>query len=340
MFSSILRATDRQQPLIIAELGAKYAPIDEMVSWIDTVKNCGADYVKFQTYRAETISTPGSFFTMEDGSQVSQFDFFKRYELSMEDHERLIAACRDVGIGWFSTPSHPDDADLLESFSPCCYKTGSDDITNLPFLRHLAERGRPMLVSTGMCDLVEVARAVEAIFSTGNEELLLFHCVVSYPSKPDDANLKVIETLRQSFGVPIGLSDHTTDEFTSVLATQLGIAAIEKHFTPDHSLELPDHEASLDPGAFRRLTERVRLVRTALGTGTKAILPTEEKWRAAARKSIFTSRSIRKGDKINGDDLLIRRPSDGIHPHHLDLVIGRTARQDIPADALLSWDMV
>ena len=330
----------RGWPLIVAEIGANYGGMDVMQAMVRAAAACGVDMVKFQTYRAETIAAPDSFFTFEDGSRVSQFDFFKSHELSEQDHEQLNALCQELGLRWTSTPSHITDLNLLERFDLICYKTGSDDITNLPFLRNVAEKGRPMLVSTGMCTMQEIEAAVEAITSTGNRQLVLLHCVVSYPSRPEDANLRVITTLQEKFGLPVGLSDHTQDEFTSVLATQMGAAVIEKHLTLDHALKLPDHEASLDPAQFTRLVERVRLVPQALGDGRKRILPTEEKWREAARKSIFSLAQVPAGKVIQAEDLVLRRPSSGLHPHLLDNVIGKVAIHDIPANTLISWDML
>lgn len=329
----------RDCPLIIAEIGAKYASMDIMQDMVRAAAACGVDMVKFQTYRAETIATPGSFFTFEDGSQVAQYDFFKKYELGEQDHETLHALCQTLNMSWTSTPSHVTDLDLLERFDLPCYKTGSDDLTNVPFLRAIAEKGRPMLVSTGMCSMQEIEVAVETILATGNRQLVLLHCVVSYPSRPEDANLRVIETLQKAFGLPIGLSDHTQDEFTSVLATQLGAVVIEKHLTLDHALKLPDHEASLDPAQFGRLVERVRMVPKALGDGVKRILPTEEKWREAARKSIFSAKAVAAGQVIQASDLMLRRPSTGIHPHHFDEIVGQVALQDIPAHTPVSWAM-
>jgi sialic acid synthase SpsE len=340
MFEQLFNASTRQSPVIIAEIGAKYAEMDVLKSMVLSAKDCGADVVKFQTYEAETISTPGSFFTFEDGSKVPQFDFFKAYELDMDDHIELDRYCKEIGIEWFSTPSHPNDVKLLENFDPIAYKTGSDDLTNLPFLQHLAETGRPLVVSTGMCTLGEIEKAVKTIQDAGNDQLVLLHCVVSYPSKPEDANLLVIETLKAAFGLPVGLSDHTQDEFTSVLATQLGVAAIEKHFTLDYSLQLPDYQASLDAKAFKLLVDRVRLVPKAMGNGEKDIIETEKKWRASGRKSIFSTRQINKGEVIQAGDLVIRRPADGIHPHLLELITGRAATQDIPENTLLDWGMV
>lgn len=340
MFPAYKRAREKATPLIISEIGAKYGSIETMKEMIKSSKQCGADMVKFQTYQAETISTPGSFFTMEDGSKESQFNFFKKHELTMEDHRKLIQYCDKLDIAWLSTPSHPNDVELLETFDPVAYKTGSDDLTNLPFLKYIASKKRPMIVSTGMCTLAEIEKAVETIQGTGNDQIVLLHCVVSYPSRPEDANLKVIETLRQAFGLPVGLSDHTRDEFTAILAAQLGAVIIEKHFTLDHSLKLPDHEASLDPEAFKKLVNRIRLVPKALGTGVKTILETEKKWRTAARKSIFSARDIKKGEIIRSEDLTIRRPSDGIHPHYFDVIVGRKALRNIPINTLISWDMI
>ena len=330
----------RGWPLIIAELGANYGGMETVKNMVFAAAQCGIDMVKFQTYRAETIAMPGSYFTFEDGSRISQYDFFKKHELSEENHDELNFLCGELGIQWLSTPSHVTDLDLLEKYELPFYKTGSDDITNLPFLKAIANKGRPMLVSTGMCSMGEVEAAVEAIFSRGNRQLVLLHCVVSYPSKPEDANLRVIETLQKTFGLPVGLSDHTQDELTSVLATQMGAVIIEKHFTLDHALKLPDHEASLDPVQFKLLVDRVRLVNKALGDGVKRIQPTEQKWRQAARKSIFAAQDIAVGSVITEAHIAIRRPSDGIHPHQLPLVLGRNAKIFIPVGTKIQWAMI
>ena len=334
------RARLRGWPIVIAEIGAKYGGMDTVVKAVRAAAVCGVDLVKFQTYRAETIGTPGSYFTFEDGSKVSQYDFFKEHELNEENHDQLNQLCCELGIKWISTPSHVTDLDLLEKYDLPFYKTGSDDLTNLPFLKAIAEKGRPMLVSTGMCTLGEIEAAVEAILSTGNQHLILLHCVVAYPSMPEDANLLVIETLRRAFGFPVGLSDHTQDELTSVLATQMGAVVIEKHFTLDHRLKLPDHEASLDPAQFQLLMQRISLVNKALGDGIKTILPIEMKWRKAARKSLYAAVDIDEGSVLTTQHIVIRRPSEGMHPHSLPLLIGRIARVSIRKGQLIRWEMV
>lgn len=338
IFYERLKVADN--PLVIAEIGANYGGIEIVKQMVRAAAECGADMVKFQTYRVETIATPGSYFTFEDGSRVSQFDFFKAHEFSDDDHGTLDALCKELSIPWLSTPSHTNDLELLEKYDLPFYKTGSDDLTNLPFLRAIAEKGRPMLISTGMCSLGEIESAVETVLTTGNQQLVLLHCVVSYPSRPEDANLRVIETLQKAFSLPVGLSDHTQDEFTSILATQMGAVVIEKHFTLDHNLKLPDHEASLDPIQFSRLVERVKLVKKALGDGIKRVLPTERKWRKAARKSLFAAVDIPAGSVIAMQHIAIRRPSDGLHPHHLPVVLGRIAKVFIPAGTSIQWDMV
>jgi sialic acid synthase SpsE len=336
----MIRAAKLQKrPVVVAELGAKYAGLDVMRQMIQSSKKCGADMVKFQTYRAETIAAPHILFTLPDGSSVSQHDFFKAHELTQEDHQELISFCDEIGIEWFSTPSHPEDVELLELFDPICYKIGSDDLTNIPFLKYIADKKRPIVVSTGMSTLSEIEMAVRAIQGTGNEQIVLLHSVTAYPAKPEEANLLAIKTLQKAFGFPVGLSDHTQDEFTSILATQLGAVIIEKHFTLDHALNLPDHEAALDPAAFKKLVQRVRLVSQALGTGLKSIAEVEIKWRSAARKSIFAAREIRKGQVIESADLTIRRPGDGIQPHHLELVLGKPAACDISSGTMLAWSM-
>lgn len=340
MFDEIVAAERDGNPLIVSEIGAKYTTLGNIKKMVESSRDCGADYVKFQTYDARTIAAPDSFFTMEDGSRVSQFDFFRRHQFSREDHEEIIACCEELGIGWFSTPSHPNDVDLLETFNPPCYKTGSDDLTNLPFLRILAKTGRPLIVSTGMCTLDEVEKAVEAVVTSGNSRLILLHCVVSYPSRPEDANLKAIETLRRAFGFPVGLSDHTRDEFTSVLASQMGVGFIEKHFTLDHAMKLPDHEASLDPAEFKRLVEKVRLVRTAMGSGEKTILEAEKKWREAGRKSLFAARPLKAGETLREEDLVLRRPGTGIHPHEIEKVVGREVMREVGELEMIQWNML
>ncbi|MDC0954978.1 N-acetylneuraminate synthase family protein [Alphaproteobacteria bacterium] len=333
------KVKDAQIPIIIAEIGANYGGIDVVKEMVRVAASCAVDMVKFQTYTAEKIAKPGSFFTFEDGQKVPQFEFFKKHELTAEHHDILNTLCCELGIAWTSTPSHGSDLELLENYDLPCYKTGSDDLTNLQFLSAIAEKKKPMIVSTGMCTLGEIEKAIETIVSTGNTKIILLHCVVSYPSRPQDANLRVIETLKNAFGFPVGLSDHTNDEFTSILAAQLGVAVIEKHFTLSHDLKLPDHEASLDPIAFKLLVDRVRLVMQALGDGVKRIAPTEVKWRNAARKSLVAAVDILEGEMITASQIEARRPSEGLHPHKIELIVGKCAKRNIASGSVLSLDM-
>lgn len=329
----------KNHPLIIAEIGANYGGIETVEKMIHSAKESGADMVKFQTYKAETISTKGCFFEFENGEKISQYEFFKKNELTEKDHYRIDSVCKSLDIPWISTPSHKTDLELLENFNLPFYKTGSDDLTNLQFLKAIASKKRPMLVSTGISTLGEIEAAVEAIVSQGNNQIVLLHCVVSYPSRVEDANLNMITTLQNAFGFPVGLSDHTTNEFTSVLATQIGAVVIEKHFTLSHALKLPDHQASLDPKQFSELVKSVRMVPKAMGDGVKKIRGEEIVWRSAARKSLIAATHIRIGDTIKEEDIEVRRPGNGMHPNLLPLILGKRALVDIEAGTFIDLSM-
>jgi sialic acid synthase SpsE len=323
---------------VIAEIGTNFSGIDQAAEMIQVAAQAGADAVKFQTYRAETVALPGAMFTLEDGSQISQYEFFKARELSRDAHVELKRYAEANGVLFFSTPGHYEDVRLLEEIGVPLYKTGSDDLTNCPFLAHVAGLGKPMIVSTGMCTLGEVERAVAAIRGAGNEQLVLLHCVVSYPASPAHANLRAMDTLRQAFGAPVGFSDHCQGSLAAVLSVGLGAVAIEKHLTLDRSAGGPDNDVACEPGELKGYVADIRVAESALGTGRKEILETERPWRAAARKSIAASRDIAQGEEIRPEMLAIKRPGTGLHPHCLELVVGRRARVALRADQLVSLD--
>jgi N,N'-diacetyllegionaminate synthase len=321
-------------PIIIAELGAKYAKIELIKKMIKISKKIDVDVVKIQTYKANTISSDKGHFIVE-GKKLSQYNFFKKYEFSDRDHINLDNYCKKLNIPWTSTPSHFGDVDYLEKFNLPFYKTGSDDLTNLPFLRYIAKKNKPMVISTGMCSLKEIEVAVNNIFKAGNSQIILLHCVVSYPSLPEESNLNAINTLMNEFNLPVGLSDHSQSELTSVIATSIGAKVIEKHLTLDYSLKLPDYQASLEPDLFSKMIKSVRTVKLALGDGEKKILKTEKTWRKNARKSIFYSKNIDKNSVITENDLAIRRPGNGLHPHYYDELIGKTVYKKVKKNQLV-----
>lgn len=325
---------------VIAEIGANFGNLDEARRQVDAAAMAGCDAVKLQTFRADTLVRKGAVFTFEDGSKVSQHDFFKARELSREAHVELKAHCESKGMIFFSTPSHREDVDLLESLGVLLHKIGSDDLTNLPFIETVAKTGKPVILSTGMCSLGEVEEAVSKFAATGNRNLVLLHCLVGYPAPLERANLRVINSLQQAFRIPIGFSDHTPGTLAATLAVAQGACVIEKHFTLDRSAGGPDNDTSLEPGEMTALVRDLRQVSTILGDGIKKIQPGEVKWRQAARKSLVAARAIRSGETISADMVAVKRPSDGLHPRYFWDVLGMTAQRDVAADECLDWDVL
>ena len=320
---------------VIAEVGTNFESLAEAKAMVAASAAAGAEAVKLQTYRAETVAMPGAMFTLEDGTQISQYEYFKQHEVSESAHFELKELCERLGLIFFSTPGHYEDVDLLERVGVGLYKTGSDDLTNYPFLRHIAEQGKPMIVSTGMCSLAEVEKAVATIRETGNDQLVLLHCVVGYPAPGEVANLRVMETLRSAFDVQVGLSDHFIEDIIAAIGVGLGAVALEKHLKYDRNAGGPDNDVACHYDDFKGYVDSVRMAQVALGGSTKSLLPTEEKWREASRKSIVAARDIPKGTIIEWDLLDIKRPSSGLHPDKLEFVIGREAGEDIAANELI-----
>ena len=329
-----------QPVMVVAEIGANFASPVEGRAMITAAAAAGCDAVKVQTFRADTLVRAGAMFTFEDGSHASQHDFFRARELSADLHRNLKAHAEAHGLLFFSTPSHLDDLALLEELEVAVHKIGSDDLTNLPFIRRVAETGRPVILSTGMSTLEEIGDAVECVHVTGNARLVLLHCLVGYPAPAEDVHLRVIGTLAETFGVPVGFSDHTTGILASTLAVALGACLVEKHFTLDRSAGGPDNDTSLEPEEMAAMVRDIRAVPRMLGQAVKRVQPGEEKWRAAARKSLVAARHVRAGERITEAMIAIKRPADGLPPRHLPDVVGRTAVVDIPVDTALSWSMI
>lgn len=325
---------------IIAEVGYNFENIEQAKKSIDEAVKAGADAVKFQTFRADTITTKDIMFPEEAGGG-SQYEEFKKYELSEEAHHELFDYAKTKGIIAFSTPSHRSDVELLEKLNVPLYKVGSDDLTNLPFLEYIAKKGKPMIVSTGMATLEEVDRAVSTILATGNDNLVLLHCVSNYPAyNLETVNLKAIQTMEQVFQLPIGFSDHTTSLSIPVAAVALGAVMIERHFTIDKNLPVPDASFSTDPEELKQIITGIREVEKAMGNGVKQPADTEWKMRSDARKSIIAIRDIKAGTIITEDMIDIKRPSFGLEPQFLDIVIGRKAQVNIKKDEPITWDKI
>jgi len=324
---------------VISELGGMYyEDIDDMKKMIKASVDAGADAVKIQTYKAETISLPDAEFEFENGNRMSQYEFFKKYEISEDHHREMMEYACNLGITFFSTPSDYADVEFLEELGVPAYKTGSDDLTNYPFLEYIAKKKKPMIVSTGMCTMDEVEEAVDTIMNTGNDQLILLHCTVSYPPKLEFANLNVIETLKQAFGLPIGYSNHIDNIFAPVIAVTIGASAVEVHFTLDRMLKRQDYQVAFEPEELKMMIKQIRMIPILQGSGVKSISEPEKKWRRNGRKSLISARSMRAGEIIQRKDIKIMRPGTGFHVRDLNLLVGRTLKKDIRENEIIPFD--
>lgn len=328
---------------IIAEAGVNHnGSLDLALKLVDAAKESGADAVKFQTFQAELLATrsahKAAYQERMTSDSESQFDMLRRLELDAAAHQEIRQHCRKVGIQFMSSPFDEQSADLLESLDVPIFKVPSGEITNLPFLEHLARKGRPLIVSTGMSTLAEVEEAVRVVQAAGATQLTLLHCVTEYPAPYDQINLRAMQTLKTAFGLPVGYSDHTPGIEIAIAATALGAEVIEKHFTLDRSLSGPDHAASLEPAELAGMVRSIRHVEAALGNGIKTPAPCELTNMSVARKSVVAARELCAGHQLASGDLVIKRPGNGISPSLLPALIGRTLRMSLAKDQVISWD--
>jgi sialic acid synthase SpsE len=296
--------------------------------------------VKFQTFEVDRLvleGAPKAAYQAAATGGGGQREMLKGLELSRAAHERLIERARQRSVLFLSTPFDEISADLLEALGVVAFKLPSGELTNLPFLRHVARKGRPMIVSTGMADIGEVAGAVAAIEGEGNRQIVLLHCVSQYPADPAQANLRAMATMQAAFGYPAGYSDHTLGAAVAIAAAALGAAVIEKHFTLDRRLEGPDHRASLEPAELGAMIAGIRTASAALGDGRKRAQASERDTAAVARKSVVTVADVPAGEQIGSHRLALRRPGTGIAPACLELVAARRAVRRLPANTLLQW---
>lgn len=334
--------------LIIAEAGVNHNGSEELAHrLIDAAVAAGADAVKFQTFKAEKLVTrqarKAAYQQVQTG-EGDQFAMLKALELSDDAHRRLAAYCAETGIEFLSTPFDEESADFLVGLGCRRLKIPSGELTNAPFLRFLAAKGLPMILSTGMADLDEVAEAV-ALISRAREEngfaeplaeaLTLLHCTSNYPTPLGDVNLRAMQTLADRFHLPVGYSDHTAGDFVAPIARALGAVVFEKHFTLDRNLPGPDHAASLEPAELGRMVRAIRDTDTILGSPEKAPTLPELEVRIAARRSVTLTRDVALGVPLTRQDLALMRPGDGIAPADLDTVVGRCLRHSLAAGTTL-----
>ena len=328
--------------IIIAEAGVNHNGSYELaIKMVDEAKRAGADYVKFQTAKPElVISTfaPKAEYQKETtGAAESQLEMCKAIHLPLTDYKPLKEYCDKVGIGFMSTPFDLVSIDVLEPLDMDYYKIPSGEITNLPYLRKIASKHRPVILSTGMCEVEEVEAALQVLEQGGvkRSDIIVLHCNTEYPTPMADVNLRAMDDLRRSLGVEVGYSDHTKGIEVPIAAVALGATVIEKHFTLDKTMEGPDHKASLEPDELKAMVDAIRNIEQALGDGHKHVSPSERKNMDIARKSIVAARDIRKGEVLTEENITTKRPGNGISPMRWDSVIGTTAIRDFGYDELI-----
>lgn len=328
---------------IIAEAGVNHnGRLDLAHRLIDAAADAGADAVKFQTFRAESIASPAApkarYQVTDQEAQQSQVEMLKALELHEEDFRELAAHAEDRGILFLSTPFDDESVDFLATVPVPAYKIGSGDLTNMPLLRRVGARRCPVILSTGMATLGEIEEALEWLREAGDPPVALLHCTSAYPAPYHALNLRAIDTLHQAFRLPVGYSDHSLGIEVPVAAAALGASILEKHLTLDRRLPGPDHAASLEPDEFQHMIGAVRHVELALGSSVKGPHPVENDVRLTARKSIVLRVSRAAGERIERADLAIQRPGNGISPRYLAEVEGKRAARDLPGGTVLKWD--
>jgi len=272
------------------------------------------------------------------GSGESHYEMIRKLELSDADFKKLAVYAQKKGIMFLSTPFDKESVDMLDELGVPAFKIASGEITNLPLIRHIAQKGKPVILSTGMSTLEEVGEALKVIKNEGLRDIILLHCVTAYPAKVEDVNLKAMETMRKAFNLPVGLSDHTIGIAVPIAAVALGAAIIEKHFTLDKNLPGPDHQASLEPKELKQMIEAIREVERSLGNGVKSPTAEESEIKKVARRSIVARMDIPKGTIITEEMLDVKRPGTGIEPKYIDRVVGGVASVLIRQDELVTMD--
>lgn len=338
--------TESGKTFVIAEAGVNHnGRLDLALRLVGIAAMAKADAVKFQTFRADLLASaaaPKARYQSDQTGGGTQLEMLRQLELSDDDHRAVARHCNELGIEFMSTPFDADSADFLVDLGMRRIKVPSGELTNKPFIEHLAGLGKPLVVSTGMATLEEVTEAMAWIAAVHNtlplkQSVTLLHCTSNYPAAPDDVNLRAMATLAAETGLPVGYSDHTNGIAVATAAVALGATVIEKHFTLDRSLPGPDHQASLEPAELVAMVDAIRVVERCLGNGQKEPRLTELAMRDIARRSLTLVKGMKSGDRLQADDIDILRPGNGIAPKFEKEVIGRRLARDLPAGTTLQW---
>lgn len=335
-----------QPTFIIAEAGVNHnGDLQRGLDHIKAAKDAGVDAIKFQNYTAErlvTKSAPKYWHVGEDDGKTQYETFSVLDELPKSAYFKMMEYAKKIGIILFSTPFELEAVDFLEKLDVPAYKIASADITFHQLLKKIGKTKKPIILSTGASTIAEITEAVEIIKSTGNDQIILLHCILSYPTSPADANLLMIDSLRSVFkDIPIGFSDHTFDPLTPAFSVMRGANVVEKHFTIDKSLpDSPDHKLGVDPLELKQMVDAIRLAEKSLGKDFKEPVGSEIEGNKLARRSIVSAKEIKKGDVITEKMLICKRPGTGIAPKFMDMIIGRKAKKTIPEDSIIDWEWI
>ena len=322
---------------IIAEIGANHnCNLDTAKNLINKALEAGVDAVKFQTYKADTLyskKTPR--FSKDD---MDPYDLIKKHELPPEWHKILFDYTNDKKLDFISSPFDYESVDLLEKIGVPCYKIASFEITDLEFLKYIANKKKPVIISTGLADIEEINDALKAVRSAGNDDIILLHCNSLYPSPYDIVNLKAIQTMQNIYRIPIGFSDHTLGIHIPIAAVTLGACIIEKHFTLDRNMIGPDHSFALEPRELKKMVTNIRELQKAMGNGIKKRSNLEEEMYEKGRRSIIAAKNIPQDAKITRDMIVVKRPGYGIKPKFINKLIGKKTKRNIKAEEWITWN--
>jgi len=333
---------DGHPAYIIAEMSANHAgSMERALELIHAAKDAGADCVKIQTYTADTmtIDCHNEYFQIEKGTWEGEnlYGLYQKAYTPWEWQEQLRDEAAKVGIDFLSTPFDPLSVAFLEGLGVHFYKIASFELVDIPLLECVASKNKPIVMSTGMGTLEEIQEAVDAIYSTGNRQLALMKCSSAYPAKPEEMNLRTIQDLKERFGVPVGLSDHSMGAFSAATAVAMGANLIEKHFCISRAVKNPDAVFSMEPQEFRQMVEQVREVEQAMGTVCYGITSQEES-NACFRRSLFVVQDIAAGEALTPENIRSIRPAYGLKPKHYQEVLGRTAKRALKRGTPLSFE--
>lgn len=343
------------KPYLIAEFGVNFydtarvmniTPLDAAKLYIDKAAEVGIDCAKFQSYKASTIvskNSPAYWDTTKEPTKT-QFELFQKFDsFGEEEYKELCRYTHEKGMDFTSTPFDYASADYLYEMVDF-YKISSSDLSNIPFIKHIGEKGKPVIISVGASYLSEVDEAVRALKEVNCKDITILHCVLSYPTDPKNANLRIIQTLKKDFpDIKVGFSDHVAPDPTMMtLATAylMGAEVIEKHFTLDKTLPGNDHYHAGEPEDFKKAIDNFRWIDSILGSPEKTVLDCELIPRREARRSLVLTRDMKAGEIIQKEDLMPKRPGTGISPVYTDIVIGRKVKTDLKEDTILTWDMI